>query len=220
MVLYVEIARNIWASRCFLCPRCRDTYRGHPTHNAKRTDRRPAPQPDAARNRPPRTVRSSGARAGVPADPYRRRKLVRAGPHQGRQGNPSGLGPWPKVTIKAARQKARILLGRIADGEDPVATRQVARAVRQQRRALPTVAASLALWRAARAQDWSPRYAAEVTRLCEKILEPAIGARILADTRRAEWIEIIAAEREARPATATWLYAIASSFANYAETAG
>jgi integrase len=144
---------------------------------------------------------------------------VRARTQDGKQSRP-GLGTWPGIPLKAARQQARILLGQFSAGRDPVAERQGARVQREQNRHLPTVAERLAAWQAARARDWSPRYSNEVARLCDKIIVPALGRRPLAMTERADWIELIAAQRTGRPATASWLYGIVSAFANYAETCG
>src|SRR5262252_6949104 len=68
---------------------------------------------------------------------------ARAWTHDGKRTRPT-IGTWPKVGIAAARKRARSLLGKIADGEDPVEEKRAARAERQARAALPTVAASLA----------------------------------------------------------------------------
>jgi integrase len=130
------------------------------------------------------------------------------------------IGHWPQLSIREARRRARVTLGDIAGGGDPAAEKRQARAERAARSALPTVAVQLAAWRAAKAEAWSPRYAAEVQRLCRKILEPQIGHRLLAETERAVWVGLIAGEREKRPATATWLYQIVSAFSNYAEVCG
>ena len=119
-----------------------------------------------------------------------------------------GIGEWPKVGIKAARTQARVLLGEIAKGGDPVEDKRTARAERSARAALPTVAASLAAWRQAKAESWSPRYAAEVARLCAKFIEPVLGKRPLAETmgwRPAAVRSTMARRRKlsARPASAS-----------------
>jgi integrase len=78
----------------------------------------------------------------------------------------------------------------------------------------------LTAWRAAKEDSWSPRYAREVERLCNKIIVRHFGRRPLVETTRADWVAMIAAERKRRPATATWLYQVTSSFSNYAEVCG
>jgi integrase len=137
----------------------------------------------------------------------------------GKRTRPS-IGHWPTIGIKAARQHARVLLGEIARGGDPVAEKQAARAEREERLGLPTVASCLTLWREAKAPQWSPRYAAEIHRLCSKFVEPSLGKRLLRETTRRDWTGLIAAHRAKRPATATWLYQLASAFLGYAEAHG
>jgi integrase len=137
----------------------------------------------------------------------------------GKRVRPS-IGHWPEVSIREARRAARIMLGDIAGGKDPVAEKRQARAERVALAARPTVETRLTEWRTAKAAKWSPRYAREVERLCSKIIVPRLGNRRLEETSRADWIGMIAAEREQRPATATWLYQIASAFSNYAEICG
>jgi integrase len=141
---------------------------------------------------------------------------VRSRLADGKRVRPS-LGHWPETSIREARIRARIMLGEIADGKDPVAEKRQARA---ERAARPTVELQLAAWRAAKADSWSPRYACEVERLCGKIIVRHLGRQLLVETTRADWMDMIKAEREQRPATATWLYQIASAFSNYAEVCG
>jgi integrase len=147
------------------------------------------------------------------------RGRIRDGAHVGKQTRAS-LGTWPKVTLKAARVQARRLLGQIADGADPTAKRRAAEAARLARLNAPTVADRLADWQHAKAADWSERYAAEVKRLCDKIVLPELGKRVLAETTRSDWVDLIAAQRASRPSAATWLYASLSSFLSHAEAHG
>ena len=137
----------------------------------------------------------------------------------GKHTRPS-LGVWPRTGVKAARDAARICLGEITAGRDPAEEKRVARADRKARAAAPTVAARLIDWRQAKAPTWSDGYAAEVARLCRKFIEPVLGKRALVETTRQDWTDLIAAQREARPTTATWLYQLASSFLNHAEAHG
>ena len=144
---------------------------------------------------------------------------VRAVTRDGKHTRP-GLGIWPNIGVKAARNAAKICLGEIARGNDPAEEKRAARTARRTRAALPTVATRLAQWRDSRAGAWSPRYAAEVARLCTKFIEPALGKRPLVETTRQDWTDLITAHREKIPTTATWLYQLSSSFLNTAEAAG
>jgi integrase len=145
---------------------------------------------------------------------------VRARTPAGKRIRTSLEGRWPSMSIKQARIKAKVVLGRIASGVDPVAERRAARQAEAAKRGAPTVARRLAEWREARASTWSERYATEVARLCAKIIEPKLGDQPLASTTRADWVGLIAAKRKSAPATSTWLYQLCSSFLNHAEAAG
>jgi integrase len=131
-----------------------------------------------------------------------------------------GLGAWPTVGIKLARQRARELLLDIAKGGDPVEEKRTARQERNARAALPTVAACLADWREAKAGAWSPRYAKEIERLCRKFVVPVLGKRVLRETTRQDWTGLIAAHHGKRPGPATWIFQLASAFLGYAEAHG
>ena len=109
------------------------------------------------------------------------------------------------------------MLAEIAHGGDPAADKRQARIERQARAALPTVAEALAAWRGDKAANWSPRYAAEVERLCGKFIEPVLGKWVLRETARTHWVGMIVKQRAKRPSTATWLYQIASAFLGHAE---
>jgi integrase len=124
------------------------------------------------------------------------------------------------MSIKQARAKGRSVLGKVADGVNPSEVKRKARKAETVRRGAPTVLERLAEWQDARAATWRPRYAAEVERLCTKIIAPAIGDKPLASTSRADWVGLIEAKRKTAPSTATWLYATASSFLNHCEASG
>jgi len=130
------------------------------------------------------------------------------------------LGDWPDMSIAKARKAVVLTAGDLARGNNPTDAKREARAEREARKGMPTVAARLAQWREAKAGDWSPRYAAEAARVCAKIIEPSIGKQLLAETTRATWADMITAERPKRPATATWLFQLSNSFLNYAEALG
>jgi integrase len=162
------------------------------------------------------------------------------------------LGTWPALGIRAARQAALDARAAIQRGADPVAEKRAAEAERNRQLAAEaaaeseTVAARLAEWQAARATDaaapWSPRYAAEVRRVCNQAVIPTLGARELRETTREDWTRLIqawkrkVASRGARPKTdrkgrpgapatggagaAAFLYRTVSAFLNYAEAHG
>ena len=85
---------------------------------------------------------------------------------------------------------------------------------------MPTVRERLGEWQKARSSAWSVRYATEVKRLADKIIIPALGARPLSETRREDWAQLAAGLRAKAPATATWIYTLASSFLTHAEAMG
>jgi integrase len=162
------------------------------------------------------------------------------------------LGNWPKVGIKAARDAAEALRVAVRQGKDPVAERRAAKAAKlagEEQAATEegeTVAARLAEWRAVRAADpsspWSPRYAAEVARVCEKAILPRLGAKLLRETKREDWTALIrdrkreAATPKPKPkkgekgkagapprdgsGAAAFLYRTVAAFTNFAEAQG
>lgn len=161
------------------------------------------------------------------------------------------------MSLGAAREAAKDAAADLRKGADPVAEKRAARAARLAHEAAEararaeaeaagdgpqagSVAARLAEWQAARADDWSPRYAAEVKRVCDQAIMPELGARILADTARADWTGLIAdwkrsvtrpkpraggkgkpgaPARDGAGATA-FLYRTVSAFLNFAEVHG
>lgn len=126
---------------------------------------------------------------------------VRARTRDGKRTRPK-LGTWPAIGIAAARKAALVVLASIEAGGDPVAARRRDRAEREAQAAAPTVADRIAEWRRAREGDrlkpWSHRHAAEVERVCDKEIVPALGTRPLAETTRADWTGLVAAKRRTR----------------------
>lgn len=163
------------------------------------------------------------------------------------------------MSLAEAREAAKDAAADLRKGADPVAEKRAARAARLAREAeearaaaeaaaagdgpLPgSVAARLAEWRAARTAEWSPRYAAEVKRMCDQAVIPALGARMLAETSRQDWTALITGWKRAvvrpkpRPkddekgkpgapardgaGAAAFLYRTVSAFLNFAEVHG
>jgi hypothetical protein len=134
------------------------------------------------------------------------------------------LGAYPALSLAEARRAARAARVAVEGGADPVADKRTARAERARRAAAPTVAERLAEWRGLRERDphrpWSARYAGEVRRLAEREVEPALGARPLAEVGRQDWVDLVTRTRRRAPALGASLYRVLSSFLAHAEAAG
>ena len=134
------------------------------------------------------------------------------------------LGAYPALSLAEARRAARAARVAVEGGADPVADKRAARAERAKRAAAPTVAERLTEWRALRERDphrpWSTRYAGEVRRLAEREVEPALGARPLAEVGRQDWVDLVTRTRRRAPALGASLYRVLSSFLAHAEAAG
>ncbi|MDT8274967.1 integrase arm-type DNA-binding domain-containing protein [Roseomonas mucosa] len=147
------------------------------------------------------------------------RKRIREGERTG-QFTRIGLGSYPAMGLAAARKAARAALGKIVAGHDPNATRKAAKAKAAALAAEKTLKARLAEWQAAKEGDWSPRYAAEVERICRKEIEPTLGKKILSAVTVEDWSALVAKKRKATPAAAATLFRVVSSFTGHAEVAG
>jgi integrase len=143
------------------------------------------------------------------------RALLRDGKHAR-----VSIGPYPAMTLAEARRTALDALARIHKGADPVAEKRAARAARKTMAAEATVAERLAEWQQAKTSRWSDRHAAEVARLVEKEIVPAIGAKPLRATTREDWTCLVAKRRVEAPALAALLYRVCAAFLNHAEAEG
>jgi integrase len=130
------------------------------------------------------------------------------------------LGRYPGTSLAEARRSALDALARIHKGADPVAEKRAARAARKAIATEATVAQRLGEWQQAKTSRWSDRHAAEVARLVEKEIVPALGTKPLRMTTREDWTCLVAKRRVEAPALAGLLYRVASSFLNHAEAAG
>lgn len=148
---------------------------------------------------------------------------VRTRTKDGKQTRPK-LGTYPGMGIAAARKAARLAIGGIVAGADPVEDKRKARKARRTRLAEAIVTERLREWRetheASVEKPWSARYAGEVARICDRDLNPAMGKRPLVETTRADWTALIATKRKTAPAMAAALYRVVSSFLNHAEAEG
>lgn len=161
------------------------------------------------------------------------------------------LGDYPSVGLADARGAAKDAAADLRKGGDPVAERRAARAARlaqeaaREEQAAETVAARLQQWQAARTSDpaspWSPRYAAEIQRVCRQAIIPKLGEKHLGSTTRVEWTTLVTdwkaavakpkakrkgeKKRAGAPArdgsgAAAFLYRTVSAFLNHAEAHG
>ncbi len=141
----------------------------------------------------------------------------------GKQTRPK-LGTYPALGIAAARRAARLAIGGIIGGADPVEEKRQAREARRTRLAEATVAERLVGWQEARANNierpWSERYRDEVARVVKHDIVPHLGKKPLAETTRADWTTLVADKRKKAPSMGASLYRIVSSFLNHAEAEG
>ncbi len=165
----------------------------------------------------------------------------------------------PGMSLGQARKAAKDAAADLRKGADPVAEKRAAKAARKAQetaarqladaetgKAEHTVSARLAAWQAARLADpakpWSPRYAAEVARVCNQAVIPKLGKRQLVETTRQDWTALIGAQKRsvvaAQPkakagakrkpgapardgaGAAAFLYRTVSAFLNFAEVHG
>jgi integrase len=130
------------------------------------------------------------------------------------------LGAYPVLSLKRAREEALKALAAIQAGHNPAAERRASRAAHEAERALSSVTALLREWRDAKDREWSARHSAEVRRIAEKEIEPALGKRALRSTTRKDWTDLVAKKRKTAPAMASLLYRTISAFLGHAEAAG
>jgi integrase len=72
------------------------------------------------------------------------------------------LGRWPGLSLKQARSEARLQIGRIQRGEDPLRERRAERQATEREAAMPTLAMLVEAWAKASARDTGARYRAEI----------------------------------------------------------
>ena len=94
------------------------------------------------------------------------------------------LGPYPQVTLAAARAKRDEIKGALRDGHDPMAPR------RQQRRNAATLREACDAYWAGRG-DLSASYRANGVRALEMHVLPTLGARPIASITRDDLLEVL-----------------------------
>lgn len=118
--------------------------------------------------------------------------------------------PW---TADEARGEARRLLGLVADGKDPAAAKNAARAA-------PTVADLAERFLAEHAEaKRKPRTASEYRRLLERVVLPSLGKTRVTDLTRQDVTKLHYARRKT-PTEANRALAVLSTMLNFAERLG
>ena len=144
---------------------------------------------------------------------------IRIRTRDGRQTRPT-LGTWPAMGVAEARRQALATTAAIQSGADPVTEKREARAARLERETAPTVIERLAQWRAAMEVRWSENYKYDIARFCRTEIEPKLGARVLAETKREDWTALVAAKTKKSASAGANLYRTCSSFLGHAEAHG
>jgi integrase len=134
----------------------------------------------------------------------------------GRRVRPS-LGEWPAISIAAARRSAEGTVGDLSRGISPTKVKQDARRQHEARKGEPTVADRLGQWLAVKAREWKPSTIDEHQWLCRRYIEPKLGKRLLIETTRRDWTDILADVRARAPGSASCLYGVISSFSNFCD---
>lgn len=143
----------------------------------------------------------------------------------GRHGRVT-LGTYPTVGLAEARKRANACRAAIQGGSDPLTEERAARAAAEARRAAPTVAVRWREWSevaartAMKGRGWSDAHAERVAWMLAKVVVPAMGKRVLADTTRADWTNLVAEAHKRGPAAAGNFLRIAAAFLNHAEASG
>src|SRR5262249_44088409 len=118
------------------------------------------------------------------------------------------------------RRKAEGTLGDLSRGISPTEVKREARRAHEARRSEPTVTARLTQWLTARATQWKASTFDEHQWLCRRYIEPKLGKRLLVDTTRRDWTDLLAGVRARAPGTASCLYGVVSSFSNFCDAHG
>ncbi len=137
----------------------------------------------------------------------------------GQRVRPS-LGTWPAVSIAAARRSAEGTIGDLSRGISPTKVKQDARRQREARKSEPTVAERLGQWLAVKAREWKPGTLDEHQWLCRRYIEPKLGKRLLIETTRRDWTDLLVDVRARTPGAASCLYGVVSSFSNFCDAHG
>jgi hypothetical protein len=129
------------------------------------------------------------------------------------------VGNYPETNLSTARSRAKVMIGQVEGGGDPVAERRAVVKARKARAGFPTVEDRLAQWQAAKASGWSISHKASTAANCATIAK-AIGKRALIETTRADWTALVAKIRSHSASMGALFYSTCTAFLNYAEVSG
>lgn len=101
-----------------------------------------------------------------------------------------GLGGYPEVSAKAARQKATELRADVADGKNPLASKQ-ARKAAELAAANSTFEALAREWFDTRRTNWEPGTAKRIIGALELHVFPVFGKRLYTEILPMEWMEFL-----------------------------
>lgn len=101
-----------------------------------------------------------------------------------------GLGGYPEVSAKAARQKATELRADVADGKNPLASKQ-ARKAAELAAANSTFEALAREWFDTRRTNWEPGTTKRIIGALELHVFPVFGKRLYTEILPMEWMEFL-----------------------------
>lgn len=101
-----------------------------------------------------------------------------------------GLGGYPEVNAKAARQKAADLRADVAEGKNPIASKQ-ARKAAELAAANSTFEALAREWFDTRRTNWEPGTAKRIIGALELHVFPVFGKRLYVEILPIEWMEFL-----------------------------
>lgn len=123
------------------------------------------------------------------------------------------IGPWPTISADEARRRAKRAMAEVVDGGDPAATKQ-------ERKAAPTVAELAQRYMEQHvAEKNKPRTQAEVRKLLNRIIIPALGEKRAADVTAGD-VATMHHNWRHTPRQANFALSVASKMFALAETWG
>lgn len=116
-----------------------------------------------------------------------------------------GLGPFPEVTLAAARDKARAARSKIEEGVDPILERQrVASALRAEQAKALTFDQAVTQFIDARGDEWkNPKHRAQWLTTLDTYASPTIGSLLVGDVSQAHVLKILEPIWKTKTETAT-----------------
>ncbi|MFP5302396.1 integrase arm-type DNA-binding domain-containing protein [Cobetia sp. SIMBA_158] len=115
-----------------------------------------------------------------------------------------GLGSFPSTTLAAAREKARSIRDKLAEGIDPITERKAAKQARQaeERRRLTFARAAKAVIQIKQAEASNIKHARQWESSLESYVIPSLGTMSVADIELAHVVQCLEPIWQAKPTTA------------------